>query len=214
MQELFQLMLHADEHIAEIIRQYGTLTYIILFAIIFIETGLVIVTFFPGDGLLFSAGLLASKGELQLSSLLLLLSLATFLGHTSNYCIGRYLGLQFIKKGKGKRGQYLAQAQTFYENYQGKAIVVSRFIPFMRSFVPFVAGLLRMQFRYFTLYNGVGAILWVGIIVLLGFFIGEIPWVQQYYGLIFTALFLLLTISGLVGLILFLYKNKIGEKEN
>lgn len=207
MQELFQLMLHADEHIADIIRQYGTLTYVILFAIIFIETGLVIVTFFPGDGLLFSAGLLAAKGELDLALLLVLLVVATFLGHTSNYLIGRFIGVRFLSKNKTLQNKYLDQAHRFYEQYQNKAIVISRFIPFMRSFVPFVAGILSMEIRSFTVSNFIGAILWVNSFVCLGYFIGEVPIVQRYYGLVFSILLLVLTLLLILGLIRFVFKR-------
>ncbi|CAG0911864.1 unnamed protein product, partial [Cyprideis torosa] len=154
MGEFIDLMLNADETISEIVAQHGTLTYLIVFAIIFIETGLVVVTFFPGDGLLFSVGILAASGEMNLWTLLVLLIVATVLGNTSNYLIGRFIGERFFKKQKIRRNQYLSKAFDYYEKY----------------------GISEMKFGQFTWANIIGGIAWICLYVLLGFFLGEIPW--------------------------------------
>lgn len=193
MEELLNLMLHADETIGEVLSRYGVLTYLILFSIIFIETGLVVVTFFPGDGLLVSAGILAASGELNLSLLILILSFATILGHTSNFMIGWLMGKRFFKKDKPRRNTYLSKAYAFYTKYGGVAIAVSRYIPFMRSFVPFVAGMARMNMVTFTWYNILGGIAWILTYLLLGYLFGEIPWVRENYGLVFSVMLILLS---------------------
>ena len=201
MGEFIELMLNADEVIGELITTYGTLVYLILFSIIFIETGLVVITFFPGDAILFSAGIMAASGQLNLSVLLFFLSVATILGNTSNYLIGNFLGLRFFKKVNAKRNQYLEKSFIFFNTYGDKAILVSRFIPFFRSFIPFVAGISSMKFRTFTLYNILGGILWIATYLLLGFFFGEIPWVKKNYGLIFSGMVIFLIIGLLVGML-------------
>ncbi len=201
MGEFIELMLNADEVIGELITTYGTLVYLILFTIIFIETGLVVVTFFPGDAILFSAGIMAASGELNLSILLLLLSFASILGNTSNYLIGHFLGVRFLKKEKSQRNQYLEQSFIFFKKHGDKAIVASRFIPFFRSFVPFVAGISSMNFRRFTLYNIIGGFLWIAVYLLLGFFFGEIPWVKKNYGFIFSGMIVFLILGLLVGIL-------------
>jgi len=211
MEELFRMMVHADELIGDLVAQYGTLTYLILFTIVFVETGLVVVTFFPGDGLLFSAGILAASGELSLAILLILLTLATILGNTSNYLIGRFVGVRLFRKEKAKRNHYLAKAFTYYEKYGGKAVILSRFFPFMRSFVPFVAGITAMKIVDFTWCNILGGILWISTYLLLGFFFGEIPWVKANFGLVLSGmlafLLLVILISLLKGVVQLLIKK-------
>lgn len=201
MEELLELTLNADVVIGELIATYGTLIYLILFSIIFIETGLVIVTFFPGDGLLFSAGIMAASGELNFVVLFLLLSVATILGNTSNFLIGGFLGSKFFKKEKAIRNHYLEKSFIYLEKNGYKAIVASRFFPFLRSFVPFVAGISSMKFGTFTFYNIIGGLLWIATYLLLGFFFGEIPWVKKNYGLIFSGLVLFLILGLLIGMI-------------
>ncbi len=201
MGEFLELMLNADEVIGELITTYGLLVYLILFTIIFIETGLVVVTFFPGDAILFSAGIMAASGELDLSVLLFLLSVASILGNTSNYLIGHFLGIKFFKKESAQRNQYLEKSFIFFKTHGNKAILVSRFIPFFRSFIPFVAGISSMKFGPFTLYNIIGGILWIATYLLLGFFFGEIPWVKENYGVIFSGMVIFLIIGMLIGML-------------
>ena len=198
MQEIIELMIHADQLISDIVSRYGTLTYLILFAIIFIETGLVVVTFFPGDGLLFSAGILAASQDLDLTSLLILLSLATILGHISNFFIGRFLGERFFRKQDEKRYYYLTKAKNYYDKWGNISIIASRFFPFMRSFVPFVAGISKMNLVQFHWCNIVGGVGWICTYILLGYFFGEIPLVKDNFGYVFSIIIITLLIYLLI----------------
>lgn len=195
------LMLNAEEYIVELITNYGSLIYLILFSIIFIETGLVVFTFFPADALLFTAGIMAASGELNFPSLPLLLSIATILGNTSNFLIGNYLGRNFFKKERARRSHYIERSFIYFEKNRIKAIVVSRFFPFLRSFVPFVAGISSMNIRSFTIYNVLGGVLWIAAYLLLGFFFGAILWVKANFGLIFFGIFIFLILGIAVGLL-------------
>ena len=187
--------------LGELISRYGDLVYLFLFLIIFIETGLVVIAFFPGDGLLFSAGLFAASGALELGILLPLLSLATIAGNTSNYFIGKYLGHRFFQKKDTVWARQLEKAHQYHDRYGPWAVALSRFFPFMRTLVPFAAGLTSMSFRLFTSYNILGGIAWITAYLLTGFFFGEIPWVQRHYGLIFSGLLLALLLVLLYGIV-------------
>ena len=204
MSEWLELFLIVDESIPFLIMQYGIYIYAILFFIIFLETGLVVFNFLPGDGLLFSAGIVAASGELEYSWLLVSLTFATFLGNTSNHFIGRWMGMKFFNKEKKDRNEYLSIAFFYFEKYQGMAILLSRFVPFMRSFIPFVSGVSKMQIALFTFFNLIGGILWISLYVSLGFFFGEIPWVKANFGKVF-----LLMIGIMVLIVLFAGVRKI-----
>lgn len=198
MQELLDLLLNIDETIVELIVTYGSLIYFILFSIIFIETGIVIANFLPGETALFSAGMMAASGELDLTLLLLSLTIATILGNTSNYMIGVLFGMKFFKRESSRRNHYLEKSFIYFEKNSTKAILVSRFIPFFRSFIPFVAGISSMNLKTFTPYNIIGGVLWIVTYILLGYFFGAIPVVQSNYGLIFFAMiiFFILALFG------------------
>jgi len=177
---LLDLFLHLDEYLAQIITDYGMWTYGILFAVIFVETGLVIMPFLPGDSLLFAAGTFAALGSLNIWGLIGLLIAAAFLGDTVNYSIGHYLGdraynIKWIKK------EYLDKTHAFFEKHGGKAIFLARFVPIVRTFAPFVAGIGRMSYSYFITYNLVGGVTWVLLFTLAGYLFGNIPFVRENF---------------------------------
>lgn len=185
------VVLHLDQHLGEVIKQYGTWTYLILFVIVFCETGLVVTPFLPGDSLLFAAGTLAGLGALNPAVLVVLLCAAGIIGDTVNYWIGAYIGpraftgeIRFLKK------EYLDRTHRFYEKHGGKTIVLARFIPILRTFAPFVAGIGAMNYGRFIAYNVFGAVAWVNIFVLLGYFFGSIPVVQRHFSLVVAAIVL------------------------
>lgn len=195
MEDLFYMMLQADVLIRDFVSQYGMLTYLIIFFIIFLETGLVVTNFFPGDSLLFTSGILASTGDLMLFPLILLLFIATVLGNTSNYLIGRTIGGIYFKKQNKKRMMHFKKASAFYEKHGIKSVMASRFIPIMRSFIPFFSGTTKMKFSSFTIANTIGGILWVGFYILLGYFFGGIPWIKENLGLIFFVMILFIVLG-------------------
>lgn len=201
MEQLWELMLHADQHIVEIVTRYGTWTYAILAAIIFVETGLVVVAFFPGDGTLFAAGMLAATGHLDLSALFVLLTAATVLGHTSNHLIGRYFGGVLFRSAASRRRWHFDRAVRFFARYGFWAVVFSRFFPFLRSMVPFVSGVAHMPFGKFSLANVLGGMAWIATYLLAGYVLGEIPVVQQHFGLVFGLMLAVLTVGLFVGLV-------------
>lgn len=177
------LFLHLDEYLQEIIVNYGAWTYGILFVVIFIETGLVIMPFLPGDSLLFAAGTFAALGSFNVWGLIGLLIVAAVLGDAVNYFIGHYLGeraynIKWIKK------EYLDKTHAFFEKHGGKAIFLARFVPIVRTFAPFVAGIGRMSYAYFATYNVVGGVTWVFVFTLLGYFFGNIPFVKKNFELV------------------------------
>jgi membrane-associated protein len=174
------IVLHLDVHLVQMVGEYGAWIYAILFAIIFSETGFVVTPFLPGDSLLFVAGAIAASGEMNVHLLFALLATAAFLGNSVNYAIGRWLGKTFFRD-QGARWlnpAHLAKANAFYERHGGKAVVISRFLPIVRTYIPFVAGLAAMEARAYTIYNLVGAVLWVGGLAYAGYFFGNIPWIK------------------------------------
>ena len=180
MSDLLDIVLHLDVKLLEMVAQYGVWIYAILFAIIFSETGFVVTPFLPGDSLLFVAGAIAATGEMNAHLIFVLLSIAAILGNSVNYAIGRWLGKHFFTD-RGSRWlnpRHLDKAHAFYERHGGKAIVISRFLPIVRTYVPFVAGMAAMGWREFTIYNIAGAVLWVGSLTYAGFFFGNIPWIR------------------------------------
>jgi len=168
------LFLHLDKHLDQVVRDYGTWAYLILFAIVFCETGLVVTPFLPGDSLLFAAGALASKGGLNVHSVFLLLSLAAILGDTVNYWIGAYIGPRaFTGHYRFMKREHLERTHRFYERHGGKTIVLARFIPIIRTFAPFVAGIGAMSYGHFIAYNIIGGVAWVAMFCYGGFYLAE-----------------------------------------
>lgn len=197
--ELIDFVLHIDKHLGEIISNYGTWTYAILFLIIFCETGLVIIPFLPGDSLLFAAGSFSAIGKLNPNSMFLILSLAAVLGDSINYFIGKYLGPKvFSKNYRFLNKKNLEKTHKFYEKYGGKTIILARFIPIVRTFAPFVAGIGLMNYYKFITYNIVGGVAWVGIFVYLGYFFGNLQFVQNNFGLVAIAIIIISIIPIIV----------------
>lgn len=183
--QFIDFFIHIDEHLHILIQSYGLWTYLLLFIIIFCETGLVVTPFLPGDSLLFAAGTFAALGALDLALLLSLLALAAILGDAVNYWIGFRLGPRVFSNPHSRifKREYLEKTQAFYHKYGGRAIVFARFVPIVRTFAPFVAGIGKMQYRRFFTYNVIGALLWVLICIVSGFLFGNIPLVKQNFEL-------------------------------
>lgn len=186
---LVDFILHIDAHLAEIIKDYGTLTYVILFLIVFCETGLVVTPFLPGDSLLFAAGAFAARGSLDPYTLSVLLIIAAIMGDTVNYWIGHALApglangrIRFIKQ------RHLEKTQAFYDKHGGKTIIIARFVPIVRTFAPFVAGVGAMHYPRFLAYNVIGGFVWVLLFVWAGFFFGNIPAVEHNFTLVIFAI--------------------------
>jgi membrane-associated protein len=187
--QFVDLFLHLDTHLSQVSSQYGTWTYLILFLIVFCETGLVITPFLPGDSLLFAAGTFAALGDLDVRVMILLLVVAAILGDTVNYWIGAAIGprafqgnLRYLKK------EHLDRTHAFYEKHGGKTIILARFVPIIRTFAPFVAGVGAMSYGRFLTYNVVGAVLWVALLVLAGFFFGNIRVVRENFTIVILAI--------------------------
>ena len=186
---LFDLVIHFDKYLPGIIETYGFWTYLILFAIIFCETGLVVMPYLPGDSLLFVAGALAGTGYLNTEILIVTLIAAAVLGDTANYWIGHTLGMTVLEKKYCMiRRDHLKKTEEFFIRYGGVTIVIARFVPFIRTFAPFLAGVGKMNYRWFITYNVLGAILWVLGFVLAGYFLGSLPIVQDNFSLIIYAI--------------------------
>jgi len=177
------IILHLDTYLTDIVAQYGTLTYGILFSIIFAETGLVVTPFLPGDSLLFAAGAIASLGSLNVGLVVLFLIIAAVLGDTVNYWIGHYFGKKIVDNPKITfiNQEHIDKTEQFYKKYGGKTIILARFIPIIRTFAPFVAGVGSMHYSRFILFNIVGGVLWVSAFTFLGFFFGNLPFIQKNF---------------------------------
>lgn len=188
MAELIDLLLHVDVYLIELIATYGGWIYAILFLIVFAETGLVVTPFLPGDSLLFATGALAASGALDVRVVLLLVAIAAIAGDAVNYAVGRLIGVRVIRLSRTDprwrrwiNPIYMDRAHEFFERHGGKAIVIARFAPFLRTFVPFVAGVGRMPYGYFLACNLLGALAWVGAFVGLGYFFGNLPGVKRHF---------------------------------
>jgi membrane-associated protein len=189
LRSFIDVFLHLDAHLSEIISDYGVWTHLILFLIVFAETGLVITPFLPGDSLLFAAGTFAALGSLDLWLLIVLLVGAAIIGDTVNYWVGAWIGPRaFSGNVKFLRKDYLERTHAFYEKHGGKTIILARFVPIIRTFAPFVAGVGAMSYPKFITYNVVGALLWVGLFVPAGYFFGNIPAVRKNFTLVILAI--------------------------
>ena len=191
---LIDFILHMEKYLPDLVQQFGALTYILLFVIIFIETGLVVTPFLPGDSLLFAAGAIAAlpHGGLNVILLYVTVAVAAILGDTVNYWIGHYIGprafsgnIRFLKK------EYLDRTQAFYEKHGGKTIFLARFVPIVRTFAPFVAGVGKMRYGYFISYNIFGGILWTALFIFAGYFFGNLEFIQKNFSFVVIAIIII-----------------------
>jgi membrane-associated protein len=200
--QVIDLSLHLDVHLREAVGQYGAWTYALLFVIIFCETGLVVTPILPGDSLLFAAGSLAALGALDPLFLFALLSLAAILGDQVNYHAGHYFGARIFKPdARFLKQEYLDRTHRFYEKYGPKTIVIARFVPIVRTFAPFVAGMGSMSYRRFVSFNVSGALLWVGVCVVAGYLFGNIPIVQENFTLVILAIIFVSLLPAIIGMV-------------
>ncbi len=197
---LFDFFLHLDKHLNVIIRDYGLWTYLILFIIIFIETGLVVTPFLPGDSLLFAAGTFAALGALNPHYLFGLLFLAAVAGDNANYWIGNLVGPKVFHREDSPffKKKYLIRTHEFYERHGGKTVIIARFIPIIRTFSPFVAGIGSMTYRRFISYDIFGGVAWIGTFVYLGFFFGNLPMVKRNFSLVIIAIIFISILPGII----------------
>ena len=195
------LVLHLDKHLLGLTQDYGSWIYLILFLIIFCETGLVVAPFLPGDSLLFVAGALSATGALEVQALAGLLIAASFMGDNTNYWIGRYVGPKVFSSERSRllNPSHLEQTHRFYEKHGGKAIILARFFPIIRTFAPFVAGVGRMGYPRFLPFSLVGGVAWVGSLILGGYFFGNIPVIKQNLTLVIFGIIFLSILPGVVG---------------
>lgn len=209
--DIIGFILHIDVHLMELTSTYGALTYGILFAIVFAETGFVVTPFLPGDSLLFAAGAIAALGTMNVWMIVGILFIAAVLGDAANYWIGHFFGQKIIESKNFPliKKEHIDEAQGFYEKYGGKAIILSRFVPIVRTFAPFVAGVGKMDYSKFLMYNVVGAAIWVPLFTFVGFFFGNIPSVKHN----FTLVILGIIIVSIVPIIIESIKAKKNKKK-
>ena len=195
---LLDFVLHLDKHLSSLVQNCGLWTYLILFVIIFLETGLVVTPFLPGDSLLFAAGTFAAAKALNALWLFIILSAAAVLGDTVNYWIGHFIGPRVFHQGKSRffKKEHLDRTHRFYEKYGAETIIIARFVPIIRTFAPFVAGIGRMSYWKFISYNVIGGIGWVALFVFGGYFFGNIPFIKRNFGLVIIAIIIVSTIPA------------------
>lgn len=203
---IIDFILHIDRHLLELVENYGVWVYAILFLIVFCETGLVVTPFLPGDSLLFVAGALAASnvtGDFNIIILNIILITAAILGDGVNYTIGRFFGEKLFSNPDSKifKQSYLEKTHHFYEKHGGKTIILARFVPIVRTFAPFVAGMGHMGYKHFAAFNVIGGVIWVVLFTLLGYFVGTIEWVQQNLKLLMIAIIFLSIVPAIVEVI-------------
>ena len=210
-QQIIDFILHIDKHLFEIVQQYDKVTYLILALIIFCETGLVVTPFLPGDSLLFAAGALAGAGLLHLGLLMIILFSAAVIGDNLNFAIGNFIGHRLIEsKKKWIKREYLDRTHKFYEKHGGKTVIIARFVPIVRTFAPFVAGLGSMVYKRFILFCITGNLIWIGIFTLAGYAFGNNQWVKEHFSLVTLGIIGLSVLPIIIGLI----KSRFNKNEH
>lgn len=206
---VIDFILHIDAHLAEIISQYGIATYAILFGIIFIETGLVVTPFLPGDSLLFAAGAFAALGSLNIFVIIILLCIAAIAGDTANYWIGHFFGRKLIANPRIPiKDEHIKETEAFFEKHGGKTIILARFVPIVRTFAPFVAGIGKMHYGNFISFNIIGGIVWVLLFTLTGYFFGNIPAVKHNFSIVIIIIILI----SVLPMVYHFFRNKFKKK--
>jgi len=212
---LLDYLIHFEVHLDFVIKNYHSWTYLILFLIIFIETGCIILPFLPGDSLLFAIGAISARGSFDLVSISTTLVAAAILGDTLNYSIGKFIGPKIFAKADSSsllfKKENLDHAHRFYENYGAKTIILARFIPIVRTFAPFVAGIGKMSYRKFMSYNILGALLWVCSFIALGYFFGNLPIVQKNFKIVMIAIIIFSVLPGLIEFLKSKYLQKMAK---
>lgn len=202
MNQLIDFILHIDKHLFEIVQDYQNWTYAILFLIVFAETGLVVTPFLPGDSLLFAAGMIAGGGSLNPIYLVLILFAAAFFGDQTNYFVGNYLGPRvFNMKIRFLRREYLTKTQEFYDKHGGKTIIIARFMPIIRTFAPFVAGVGSMKYPRFTMFSVLGNLIWINLFIWCGYLFGELEFVKKNFTFITLGIIFISILPIFVGII-------------
>ncbi len=198
--QYIELFLHLDKSLSAVIQTYGSSTYIILFMVILCETGLVVLPFLPGDSLLFAAGAFAAKGDMDITTLFITLCVAAVLGDSINYELGRLIGPKIAKQEKSRyiNKEHIAKTHLFYEKYGAKTIIIARFIPIIRTFAPFVAGLGSMSYKKFIQYNVIGGIAWIAICLFAGYLFGNIPLVKQNFTMVIFAIIIISLLPAVI----------------
>ncbi|MDW8802532.1 DedA family protein [Clostridium sp. A1-XYC3] len=211
LKSFIDVIIHLDKYLNIVIQNYGTGTYLILFLIVFCETGLVVLPFLPGDSLLFAAGAFAALGSLNVYLLFSLLVIGAILGNTVNYYVGRAIGPKVFSKENVKflNKEYLDKTQAFYDKHGGITIIVTRFMPIIRTFAPFVAGIGKMNFVKFMSYNIAGGVLWVALFVFGGYFFGNIPIVKKNFTVVIFAIIFISLLPAVIGVL----KERFGKKK-
>mgnify|MGYP001154433764 CR=1 FL=1 len=198
--KVIDFVLHLDKHLSDLIQTYGLWTYLILFVVIFCETGLVVTPFLPGDSLIFAAGTFAARGDLKVGWLFLIVAAAAVIGDTVNYWIGKIVGPKIFHKEKTRlfKKEYLDRTHEFYEKYGAETIIIARFVPIIRTFAPFVAGIGRMTYLKFLSYNVIGGVGWVAIFAFGGYFFGNIPFIKKNFSIVIIAIILISLVPAVV----------------
>jgi membrane-associated protein len=212
-QNLIEIFLHLDVHLGELTAQYGTFTYAILFFVIFAETGFVFTPFLPGDSLLFAMGTLAALGSLNVYFCFFLVVAAALSGDNVNYWVGHFLGIKILKNNSGRfiKKEYLVKTGAYFEKYGGKTIIIARFVPIVRTFTPFTAGIGRMNYFKFISYSIAGALLWSGLLVFLGYYFGNLPFIKKNFSLAILVVILISILPAIIEIIRAKFRSNLAK---